>query len=127
MSRPLGGRRMALGLAGYGVQPLILGNLKPDNRDLVEALGGQVIELANGRGNLNVLAPCDALATAARLTGQARTWLTRALEILADRHDGVPVFADLPQVAHGTPSDIARSLSIAATSTSTATSPKSPP
>ncbi|WP_238177142.1 hypothetical protein [Kribbella sp. VKM Ac-2566] len=43
-------RRMALGLAGHGVQPLILGDLKPDYRDLIEALDGQVIDLAPGRG-----------------------------------------------------------------------------
>ncbi|MFG1913076.1 ATP/GTP-binding protein [Kribbella sp. NPDC048928] len=68
-------RRMALGLAGYGVQPLILGDLKPDYRDLIEALDGQVIDLAPGRGNLNVLDASDALAAADRLTGSARTWL----------------------------------------------------
>ncbi|TDX03542.1 tyrosine-type recombinase/integrase family protein [Kribbella sp. VKM Ac-2566] len=39
-------RRMALGLAGHGVQPLLLGDLKPDHRDLIEALDGQVIDLA---------------------------------------------------------------------------------
>jgi hypothetical protein len=50
-------RRMALGLAGYGVMPLVLGDLKPDYKDLIEALGGQVIELGRGRGHLNVLDP----------------------------------------------------------------------
>ncbi|TCO41073.1 hypothetical protein EV646_116165 [Kribbella antiqua] len=132
-------RRMALGLAGYGVQPLILGDLKPDYRDLIEALDGQVIDLAPGRGNLNVLDPGDALAAAERLTGSARTWLindarqrrantvsglitilraktpptdreesviTRALEILDDRHDGVPVLADLLQVVRDAPQDL---------------------
>lgn len=68
-------RRMVLGLAGYGVQPLILGDLKPDYRDLIEALGGQVIDLAPGRGNLNVLDPGEAMAAAERLTGDQRAWL----------------------------------------------------
>ena len=32
--------RMAVGLAGYGVIPLVLGDLKPDYVDMVQALGG---------------------------------------------------------------------------------------
>jgi hypothetical protein len=50
-------RRMATGLSGFGVQPFILGDLKPDYVDLVEALGGQVITLGRGRGHINVLDP----------------------------------------------------------------------
>ncbi|MFF5893945.1 ATP/GTP-binding protein [Streptomyces globisporus] len=73
-------RRMALGLAGYGVHPMIFGDLKPDYVDLVRALGGQVITLGRGRGHLNILDPGEALAAANRLTGDAR----RAL--LADAH-----------------------------------------
>lgn len=114
-------RRMVLGLAGFGVQPLILGDLKPDYRDLIQALGGQVIDLAP------------------RLTGSQRTWLIsdarqrrantisglitilragvpptdreesvigRALEILHDRHHGVPVLHDLLQVVKDAPEDV---------------------
>ncbi|WP_205048976.1 ATP/GTP-binding protein [Streptomyces alboflavus] len=73
-------RRMSLGLAGYGVQPMIFGDLKPDYVDLIRALGGQVITLGRGRGYLNVLDPGEGKAAAARLTGSAR----RALE--ADIH-----------------------------------------
>lgn len=73
-------RRMALGLAGYGVLPLVLGDLKPDYVDLVRALGGQVIALGRGRGHLNVLDPGEAAAGARRLTGSART------RMLADAH-----------------------------------------
>jgi hypothetical protein len=73
-------RRMALGLAGYGVQPLILGDLKPDYVDLIEAIGGQVITLGRGRGHLNVLDPGEARTAAERLTGEART------QVLADAH-----------------------------------------
>jgi hypothetical protein len=65
-------RRMALGLAGYGVMPLVLGDLKPDYKDLIEALGGQVIELGRGRGHLNVLDPGESRQAALRLTGSAR-------------------------------------------------------
>jgi hypothetical protein len=65
-------RRMALGLAGYGIQPLVLGDLKPDYKDLIEALGGQVIQLGRGRGHLNVLDPGESREAAQRLTGSAR-------------------------------------------------------
>jgi hypothetical protein len=73
-------RRMALGLTGYGVLPLILGDLKPDYVELVEALGGQVISVGRGRGHLNVLDPGEATAAAARLTGSARQ------AVLSDAH-----------------------------------------
>ncbi|NEK96586.1 ATP/GTP-binding protein [Modestobacter muralis] len=74
-------RRMALGLAGYGVQPMVLGDLRPDYVDLIEALGGQVLRLGPGRGSLNVLDSSEAKAAAARLTGGARGAL------LADAHE----------------------------------------
>ncbi|MGL5859366.1 MAG: LAGLIDADG family homing endonuclease [Angustibacter sp.] len=73
-------RRMALGLAGYGVSPLVLGDLRPDYVDLVEALSGQVLRVGRGRGYLNVLDQSDAAAAARRLTGQARQ------DVLSDAH-----------------------------------------
>ena len=73
-------RRMALGLAGYGAIPLVLGDLKPDYVDLVEALGGQVVPIGPGRGHLNVLDPGQAHAAADRLVGTARS------AVLADAH-----------------------------------------
>ncbi|WP_446047753.1 ATP/GTP-binding protein [Streptomyces olivaceus] len=73
-------RRMALGLSGYGVHPLIFGDLKPDYVDLIRAIGGQVISLGRGRGNLNVLDPGESIQAAARLTGDAR------VRLLADIH-----------------------------------------
>ena len=131
-------RRMALGLAGYGVQPLVLGDLKPDYVDLIEALGGQVISLGRGRGHLNVLDPGEARAAADRLTGKARaqvvadahgrrltmvsslltivrsspptdreeTILDRALKVLDERHEGVPVLSDLLKVIQDAPEDV---------------------
>ncbi|MBT2418031.1 ATP/GTP-binding protein [Streptomyces sp. ISL-22] len=73
-------RRQALGLAGYGVHPMVFGDLKPDYVDLIHALGGQVITLGRGRGYLNPLDTSIAMSAAARLTGEAR----RA--IIADAH-----------------------------------------
>ena len=131
-------RRMAAGLAGYGVQPLVLGDLKPDYVDLIEALGGQVISLGRGRGHLNILDPGDAKAAADRLTGKARaqviadmqgrrhtmvsalltllrsepptdreeTILDRALKVLDQRHEGVPILSDLLQVIQDAPEEV---------------------
>lgn len=65
-------RRMALGLAGYGVMPLVLADLKPDYVDLIRALDGQVIQLGRSTGGLNVLDPGEAREVAQRLTGTAR-------------------------------------------------------
>ena len=73
-------RRMATGIAGYGGQPLVLGDLKPDYVDLIQALGGQVIQLGRGRGYLNILDPGESKAAADRLTGKARS------QVIADAH-----------------------------------------
>jgi hypothetical protein len=131
-------RRMALGLTGYGVLPLVLGDLKPDYVDLIRALGGQVISLGRGRGHLNVLDPGEASSAAQRLTGAARhgvladahgrrhsmvsslvtilrsappsdreeTILDRALRVLDERHNGIPVLPDLLQVIRDAPDDV---------------------
>ena len=48
-------RRMALSLAGFGVLPLVLGDLKPDYTDLIAGIDGQVVMLGRGRGYLNLL------------------------------------------------------------------------
>jgi hypothetical protein len=48
-------RREVIGVAGMGVTPLVLGDLKPDYTDVVTALGGQVIRLGRGQGAINVL------------------------------------------------------------------------
>lgn len=135
-------RRMATGLAGYGVMPLVLGDLKPDYVDLIEALGGQVITLGRGRGYLNVLDPGEATEAAARLraagydrhaaqvladahgrrhtmvsalltilrsappTDREETILDRALKVLDERHEGVPVLGDLLRVIQEGPEEV---------------------
>ncbi|WP_017972365.1 hypothetical protein [Actinopolyspora halophila] len=68
-------RRMVLGSAGFGVTPLVLGDLKPDYADLVAALGGQVITLGRGRGTLNPLDTGAMGQAAGRLTGPAASTL----------------------------------------------------
>ncbi|WP_181019988.1 ATP/GTP-binding protein [Nonomuraea typhae] len=73
-------RRQVVGLAGYGVIPLILGDLKPDYADLIAAMGGQIVKLGRGLGSLNVLDPGEIGAAAARLSGHDRA------RLLADAH-----------------------------------------
>lgn len=131
-------RRMALGLAGFGVNPMIFGDLKPDYVDLIREMGGQVIELGRGRGSINVLDPGEAYEAADRLTGAARqqvladahgrkltmvgalitilraepptdreeTIIDRALKILDETHQGVPVLGDLLKIIQDAPEDL---------------------
>nr|WP_245663045.1 hypothetical protein [Nocardia inohanensis] len=49
-------RRIVLGGVAQGITPLILADVKPDYRKLVEVVGGQVIDLGYGHGKLNPLA-----------------------------------------------------------------------
>lgn len=72
-------RRMATGLAGYGVQPLVLGDLRPDYVDLIREMKGQVITLGHGRGYLNILDPGEA-GEAAQLLRNAATVERKAIE-----------------------------------------------
>ncbi|MFB8004888.1 hypothetical protein [Nocardia sp. NPDC056000] len=49
-------RRLVTGSVATGETVLCMGDTKPDYRDLVETLGGQVIELGYGYGSINPLA-----------------------------------------------------------------------
>jgi hypothetical protein len=64
-------RRMLLALSGFGVVPIVAGDLKPDYVDLVRALDGDVISLGRGRGYLNVLDRTLAIDAAKRLDASA--------------------------------------------------------
>lgn len=65
-------KRIAMGLAGFGVNGLVLGDTKGEYVAMIRALGGQVIPLGPGRGYLNVLDNSEASEAADRLTGNAR-------------------------------------------------------
>ncbi|MFZ2501521.1 MAG: ATP/GTP-binding protein, partial [Nocardioides sp.] len=94
-------RRWCTGLAGYGVLPLVLGDLRPDYVNLIRALGGQVIQLGQGRGSLNVLDPGEARVAAARLPASARA---RVLNDAATRRLTI-VSALITIARHGQPTD----------------------
>ena len=48
-------RRLVLGGVAQGIKPLVLADVKPDYRDTIEGVGGQVIDLGYGHGKLNPL------------------------------------------------------------------------
>jgi hypothetical protein len=48
-------KRLLLGMTGYGVRGLVLGDTKPDYTRLVRHLGGQVITVGRGRDRINPL------------------------------------------------------------------------
>ncbi|MBR5950095.1 MAG: ATP/GTP-binding protein, partial [Actinomycetaceae bacterium] len=48
-------RHLIAGYESFGVHTMVLGDLKPDYVDLVEALGGQVITIGRGHGVINPL------------------------------------------------------------------------
>lgn len=72
--------RVCIGLAGQGVTPLVLGDLRPDYVAVVRALGGQVVRIGRGLGGLNPLDPGGLSAVLPRLSGSARR------ELAAERH-----------------------------------------
>ncbi len=75
---------MCVGLAGFGVLPLVLGDTRPDYLSMIQALDGQVIPLGRGRGTINVLDAGEAPAAAERLRAHGRH--KEAGELLADTH-----------------------------------------
>ncbi|WP_298590581.1 ATP/GTP-binding protein [uncultured Kocuria sp.] len=73
-------RRMAIGLAAFGVWPLILGDIKGEHVAMIEALGGAVLPLGRGVGHINPLDDCGAMAAAKLLLP------ARAEELLDELH-----------------------------------------
>ncbi|TFC02730.1 ATP/GTP-binding protein [Cryobacterium sp. MDB2-33-2] len=109
-------RRMATGLAGYGVQPLVLGDLKPDYVDLIKEMNGQVITLGRGRGYLNILDPGEA-GEAAELLSHAADLERKALkeeeaELSYLRSSDVPDDANQAQAIRERTAQLVGSLSI---------------
>lgn len=91
-------RRMVVGLTGQGVFPMVLGDLKPDYVDLIQAMGGQIIKLGRGLGSLNVLDPGASAAAVARLPEGARK------KLVADAHGRrLNMVAALVTVLRGAP------------------------
>lgn len=69
-------RHMVLGMAGRGIHPMVLGDLKPDYVDLIEAMGGQVIDV--GRARINPLDAGNAREVAHQLPDEPKAQLLAA-------------------------------------------------
>ena len=50
-------KRLTLGMAAFGVRPIILGDTKGEHTAIIEALGGQVIRVGRGLDRINPLDP----------------------------------------------------------------------
>jgi hypothetical protein len=75
-------RRMPLGLAGYGVLSMFLGDTKGEHVDLVRAMGGRVFRLGPNRDSINVLDISQALEAERRL--RSAGFREQANEVRAD-------------------------------------------
>ena len=103
-------RRMVGGLAGFGTLPLVLGDLRPDYVDLVEAMGGQVIRLGRGRGHINVLDPGESVEAARRLRAGGHTNLADEIEADAHGRRVTMVSALLTIMRKTSPTDVEESI-----------------
>ncbi|WP_342216982.1 hypothetical protein [Nocardia brasiliensis] len=66
-------RRLVTGAMAQGVMPLVLADVKPDYRRLIEQCGGQVIDLGYGHGTWNPLDPGVMAAAIGRLEQAGHT------------------------------------------------------
>ncbi|WP_196823223.1 ATP/GTP-binding protein [Arthrobacter sp. CAN_A6] len=72
-------RRMAIGLCAFGVNPMILGDIKGEHIDMIEKLGGKGLPLGRGIGHINPLDDAGALDAAKRLSPVKREELLTEL------------------------------------------------
>lgn len=91
-------RRIVLGGIAQGITPLILADVKPDYRKMVELVGGQVIDLGYGHGKLNPLAAGVLGSVVPRLDG----FPALQLQVLQDlRARQVTLIAGLVELVRG--------------------------
>lgn len=64
-------KRVMRGMCGFGVRPIILGDLKPDYTAVIDRLGGQVIKIGRGMDCINPLDTGPLGQAGARLSGDA--------------------------------------------------------
>ena len=72
-------RRMAIGLCAFGVNPLILGDIKGEHVGMIEELGGSPLPLGRGVGHINPLDDSSALAATELLSPAKREELLNEL------------------------------------------------
>uniref|UniRef100_UPI000AE7FA63 hypothetical protein n=1 Tax=Nocardia acidivorans TaxID=404580 RepID=UPI000AE7FA63 len=91
-------RRIVLGGVAQGITPLILADVKPDYRKLVEVVGGQVIDLGYGHGKLNPLA-AGVLGSIVPMLDELPALQTQVLQELRARQ--VTLVAGLVELVRG--------------------------
>ncbi|WP_246023800.1 hypothetical protein [Nocardia yunnanensis] len=91
-------RRIVLGGVAQGITPLILADVKPDYRKLVEVVGGQVIDLGYGYGKLNPLA-AGVLGSIVPLLGDLPELQTQVMQEMRARQ--VTLVAGLVELVRG--------------------------
>lgn len=91
-------RRIVLGGVAQGITPLVLADVKPDYRKLVELVGGQVIDLGYGYGKLNPLA-AGVLGSIVPLLGDHPELRTQVMQELRARQ--VTLVAGLVELVRG--------------------------
>lgn len=91
-------RRIVLGGVAQGITPLVLADVKPDYRKLVELVGGQVIDLGYGYGRLNPLAGGALGRVVEQLSGTPELARQVAVELHARQ---VTVVAGLIELVRG--------------------------
>ncbi|MFD0361144.1 hypothetical protein ACFQZZ_06735 [Nocardia sp. GCM10030253] len=91
-------RRIVLGGIAQGITPLILADVKPDYRKMVELVGGQVIDLGYGHGKLNPLA-AGVLGSVVPMLDELPALQTQVLQDLRARQ--VTLVAGLVELVRG--------------------------
>ncbi|MEC3918208.1 hypothetical protein [Nocardia sp. CDC160] len=91
-------RRIVLGGVAQGITPLVLADVKPDYRKLVEMVGGQVIDLGYGYGKLNPLA-AGVLGSIVPLLGELPELQTQVMQEMRARQ--VTLIAGLVELVRG--------------------------
>lgn len=74
-------RRMCMGLSAFGTIPMVLGDIKGEHVLMIRKLGGAVLELGRGVGQINPLDDFGAMAIARKLSPARRE------ELLTELHD----------------------------------------
>ncbi|MEV0650084.1 hypothetical protein AB0I28_32980 [Phytomonospora sp. NPDC050363] len=64
-------KRLVVGMSAFGMQPLILGDTKPDYTRVIKHLGGQVIDVGRGRSRINPLDAGPLGAALRQMSGEA--------------------------------------------------------
>lgn len=98
-------RRIVVGCEAFGTHSMVLGDIKPDYVDVVEALGGQVIPIGHEKCGINPLDAGGAASAVARLRGAGAVDAARALGAAAHERAKQMVCSLIHIIRRAAPSD----------------------